>query len=1044
MFKKIITYFLLSLFIGLSYAQNQRFKTLSIKEGLSQSTVNCIIQDQKGFIWIGTQDGLNRYDGHEFVHFKTSSDSNSIPDNFVQSLFEDSEGNLWIGTYGGGVAIYNPTEDKFQRLNSTNSNLTDDIIMCFEEYQGHIYIGTKRGGLNKYNIKNDNILSIELSDTSNQIQIRDLSVFNNKLFCISSLGGIHEFQNEVAHNQLDTFQFQCISKIDNSLWFAGLNGKICKLNDDKSVEIISKEALIGKEVWGITSSKKNCLWIATFGGGLIELDLITNKTNVFKSSKQDINSISHDVVLSIFKDIKGGIWIGTLGGGINYFEPENQKFKHYNELNGLSNNVVMSFLEKKNSLYIGTFGGGLNKFNLNTSEFENFPNLGAKIIRCIYEDENETFWIGTYGNGLIKYDPKTKKSIKILPEIANDVWCIEQGSNNEIWIGTWGGGLININIDNGKYEQYLKSKDNSISENTVLSIATDSKGNLWLGTYGSGLNYYNINNNQFTNFSFDGEKKGTNNKKIRSLLMVEDNLLIGTDGGGLNYYNNNTKEFSFHTTNDGLPNNVIYGLGKDQLNNLWITTNYGLSRFSIEDHSFLNFDYNDGLQNNEFNQGALIVGRKNIYAGGIEGFNIFNPENIKEEISTSKTVISSMKVSGEEYFKPITFLDKLTLHYTENFLSFQFSNLDYSGESEYRCQLLGLDKEWINLGKRNFINYTNLPPGKYALQYQGKRTGKWNTKFETLLINIPPPFWKTTWFSICASLLTIFLLYFFYALKQRSLRLKNIELENQVITRTQEIELKNKILEGKNKDITDSLNYAKNIQQSILPKDSLLKKYLPHHFIFYKPKDIVSGDFYWAYANGDEIIFAVVDCTGHGVPGAFMSIIGGNGLHKAVVEEKLTQPNFILDSLNSYIKKTVQQEDGFIRDGMDIAICNLNIKTNKLQYSGAFNSLILIQNKELNEIKADRHIIGSTNKKYLNHALKIQKNDAFYIFTDGFADQFGGPNDKKFNFPKFRELLFDVHDEDIKNQHAIIRKSFEKWIRGNEQIDDVCVMGIKV
>ena len=974
--------------------------------------------------------------------FKTSKDTNSIPDNFVQSLFEDSKGNIWIGTYGEGLAVYDPTKNTFKRINSKKSNLSDDIIMCIAEHNEKIYIGTKRRGLNLLDLETNDISQVVLNDTSSKIQIRDILVSENKIFAATSSGGVHIYENNAWNQILDTVQFQCIEQAGENIFVGSLNGDVFSINHSESY-LISTKALENKEVWGITNDQNDNLWIGTFGDGLIEYNQNSNKVNRnVKSKTEDINSLSHDVILTIFKDRNGGIWIGTLGGGINYFEPDNIRFKHYSEFNGLSNNVVMSFLENGEDLYIGTFGGGLNKFNLNSKEFTTINEVQGQIIRCIHKQNDEQFWIGTYGNGLIKYNPKTGESQQILPNVIDDVWCIKEGSNNSLWLGTWGSGLINYNINNNTFKQYTKSNRNSISENTILSIEKDEKGNLYLGTYGSGLNYFDLNKNHFIHFNFEGDSTGTNNKKIRSLLMDSKKLWIGTDGGGLNVYDITTNNFTYYTTDNGLPNNVIYDI--EEKDDTWLTTNYGISKFDKINKTFRNYNYDDGLQNNEFNQGALHKGENNFYAGGIEGFNIFNPTDFNIEISFSNTIISSMKISDEEYPTPIQYLDSINLYYDDNFLSFQFSNLDFSGKSKYRCKLNGFDDDWIYLEERNFINYTNLPPGNYTLEYQGERTGLWKREPKTLFISIPPPFWETYWFYFLLLLAILLIIYFYIKLKEKNLLVRNLELENQVKVRTRLIDLKNKDLEGKNKDITDSINYAKNIQDSILPTKSFLKQHLPNHFIFYEPKDIVSGDFYWCQKVGDEVIFAVVDCTGHGVPGAFMSIIGSNGLQKAVIGEKLTQPSLILDSLNCYIKDSIQQEDGYIRDGMDIAICNLNLKTKKLKYAGAFNSLILIQNNELNELKSDRFIIGSTNKKYTNHEINLEKNTCFYIYTDGFADQFGGPRNKKFNFPKFRKLLLDVRQKSMSDQHDEIKRSFDKWKGKNEQIDDVCIMGVKI
>lgn len=1077
----IIVYGLIFLNLVILQGQNQRFKNLSLKEGLSQSTVNSIIQDQKGLIWIATQDGLNKYDGHEFIHYKKQlEDTNSLPDNNIQALYEDTKGNIWIGTYGSGIAVYNPRLNQFKRLNSSNSKLSDDIIMSFKEFNNAMYIGTKRGGLNAYDYAENKITPIPIENNS-LIQIRDIEIFNNTIYAITNLGGIHYFDKTIWIKLLDTIQIQSVESLQNQLWLGGVNGELYyKEASGYKFNSLKLESLNGVGIWGISSDNSGNLWLGTFGSGLYWINKNNHKIiNKFTSKREDINSISHDVILSLFRDKDDGIWIGTLGGGINYFEPNNQNFKHFNEINGLTNNVVMSFLEDNDKLYIGTYGGGMNVLDLSTNQFSLISEISAKIIRCIYKDEAEILWIGSYGNGLIRYDKKNKSAKQILKNIADDVWCITKGDRNELWLGTWESGLIKYDKGDNSYKQYLKEEEvNSISENTVLSIAKNKAGNLWIGTYGSGLNYFDVQTEKFTNLGYEGKNnKETNNKKIRSIYVDNnDDLWIGTDGGGLNYYNDKKAEFKYITTENKLPNNVIYGVVQDYNNNIWMTTNYGISRFSIYNQSVTNFDYDDGLQNNEFNQGAIYLHKGNIYAGGINGFNIFNPKKVELSAKHTNTIITSMKVMGKEYDTPIRYIDSLNLNYSSNFLSFQFSYLDYSGKIVYRCKLEGLDKNWIYLDDRNYINYTNLAPGNYTLKFQGKRVGDWNEKYSTLKIIIPPPFWQTAWFYTVSILFFLSALYLFYVMKQKSLRRKNIELESQVRKRTQEIQHKNVILEEqkrevetqkelievKHLEIQASITYAKRIQSAILPSPKLVKEYLVDSFIMYKPKDIVAGDFYWierspsltlpegkgvsplSVESEGAILFAACDCTGHGVPGAMVSVVCNNALNRSIKEHGLTDPGEILTKTREIVIQEFEKSDEEVKDGMDIALCSL--KGHQLQYAGANNPLWICRNGEILITKPDKQPIGSfrSSNPFTTHFVDLQKGDIVYIFSDGYADQFGGEKGKKYKAAKLKELLLFNNHLEMEKQKEVLENSFEEW-RGNlEQVDDVCIIGVRI
>ena len=267
-------------------------------------------------------------------------------------------------------------------------------------------------------------------------------------------------------------------------------------------------------------------------------------------------------------------------------------------------------------------------------------------------------------------------------------------------------------------------------------------------------------------------------------------------------------------------------------------------------------------------------------------------------------------------------------------------------------------------------------------------------------------------------------------------RLKNVELKKA-----------NEEIEQKNKDITDSIKYAKRIQEAILPPDKLVKEHLHDSFIFYKPKDIVSGDFYWIEKIENKTLFAAVDCTGHGVPGAFVSIVGHNGLSRVVNEFKITQPSLILDKLNEIVGETFRQQDnGEVKDGMDIALCSIDFKSKTLEYSGAMNSLYIISNGEIKEVKADKQPIGAfdNRKNFTNHLVKLKISDCFYIFSDGYADQFGGPNGKKFLYKRFQELLLSIHTKPMNEQKEILDKTIMEWKEQHEQVDDILVIGVKI
>lgn len=266
---------------------------------------------------------------------------------------------------------------------------------------------------------------------------------------------------------------------------------------------------------------------------------------------------------------------------------------------------------------------------------------------------------------------------------------------------------------------------------------------------------------------------------------------------------------------------------------------------------------------------------------------------------------------------------------------------------------------------------------------------------------------------------------------------------------TRMLRMQNEIIEEKNKSITDSINYAKRLQNAILPPQDAVNSILPEHFILYQPKDIVSGDFYWVSHHDSKFMIAAVDCTGHGVPGALLSIVGHNAISQAVNEQGITQPAKVLDTMNTQIKKILHQDKGSdIRDGMDMALCTYDRLSGTLEYAGANNPLYIVADKKLNIIKASKLTVGSMEEEVtappVNHTVQLKKGDCFYIFSDGLADQFGGRDNKKFKTSRMQELLVAVHEKPMQEQQTIIRNTFIDWKGGNEQVDDILVMGVRV
>ena len=401
---------------------------------------------------------------------------------------------------------------------------------------------------------------------------------------------------------------------------------------------------------------------------------------------------------------------------------------------------------------------------------------------------------------------------------------------------------------------------------------------------------------------------------------------------------------------------------------------------------------------------------------------------------------------------------RIELTHKESIFSFEFAALNYTltDENEYAYKLEGFDEEWQYIGTRRYITFTNIPAGNYTLKVKAcNNDGLWNEEGTSLIVIIHPPFWQTWWFRILVSVLTLLIIYIIYKWRVRAIKRQNKLLEKQVEMRTaqvvqqkNEIELQKEIVEQKNLDITASIRYSKRIQDSFLPDLDDFGNHFRDSFVLFRPKDIVSGDFYWIeeLKESESIVLAVADCTGHGVPGAMVSVLGNNGLNRCINELKLTEPNDILDNLNTFIKASLDKKDTNVRDGMDIALCSIHPKSKSLKFSGAYNPVWIAREGEIIEIKGDKQPIGKylDGKPFSCHEFELKSDDWVFMLSDGYPDQFGGPKGKKYKYAQLKRTLCSFTTNATGTFSDYLARELDTWMGDNEQVDDICIMGVKI
>jgi ligand-binding sensor domain-containing protein/serine phosphatase RsbU (regulator of sigma subunit) len=1063
------------------YAQTTSFIYYGVEQGLSQSQVQDICQDDDGNLWIGTLSGLTRYNGKEF---KTYSRNDSLAEDWITALRKDKNGNIWIGHWAGGISMYNYKTKKIENLNLEEYTRFKTVTSIIQDDAGRFWIATEGAGIFVYDpgrkkmitlnkkdgLSSDNVYDVCLDQKGNIWAATDigLTIFDSK----ADLGTPGSFSILNTGNGLLSNRITTLALLNyNEIWVGSADAgvMVLKVKDEFNVKIPTK-ALEGageriSTANGLGSDFINCIsedrthniWIGTTGGGATKItpfpaqsreEAIAKAIIYNYNTQQGLNYFNAN---TIFQDREGSVWIGT-DIGLNQYRGE--RFQLYDEADGLVNNLVWTTLcDHEGNIWLGT-NEGISKITFNYSEVNRKQNhtiksyttrdgLSSNVVLSSFEDKDGNLWFGTGFGGVCKLDRNGKfECFSKENGLAGDVvYAISDDNKGNLWFGTKEGA--------SKFDPATKSFRNySIADglggNNVYRIFKDSKGNLWFGALGGSLSMYDG-----TSFKTYDEEDGMRHRFI--LCINEDkqhNLWFGAYGGGLYKYDG--KVFTNFTIKEGLTTDSPYSIIADNENHIWIGSSRGIDRFEEKTGKFVHYGKAEGFLGVETNPNAVCIDKEgNLWYGSIMGAVRYCPKEDKPNTVEPQTFITGIRLFMKDYEFP----DDARFSYDQNHITFKYVGVSLNNPEkvQYQYKLEGFDKDWLpGLTSANEAVYTNLPPGTYTFMVRAfNNDGTGNIRATEYKFYIAPPFWQTAVFYILVVAFAIFGLYVFDKMRTKKLLAAKKLLQEKVDERTEELAIKNAELAEKNKDITDSIRYAKRIQESILPPEKVIKRFLPDSFVFSKPKDIVSGDFYWVHKKGDEILVAAVDCTGHGVPGAFMSIVGYNILHQAVNESPNLSAAKLLDKLNKGVSETLNQTsvDVRLRDGMDIALCSINFKTMELQYAGAYNPLFLVRNKELTEIKADNIAIGSyieTQQQFFNnHVIKLEKGDTIYIFSDGYADQFGGPEGKKFKLNQFKTMLLNMNSMPMEQQAVALERSIEEWRGVLQQVDDMLVIGIK-
>ena len=1049
-------------------SQTFYFEQYGSKEGLSASKVYTVIQDANEFIWLGTGSGVTRFDGLRFENFSTSD---SLAPGGVKSICEDSRGRLWLGHIGGGVSIIEDniirrasfSPSVFIGVDSARINdplrpvisLTGDVT-GITEYDGSIWVSTSLGGALRLDMPER---GVSLMTGQQYVGRQGLSNdafglyadHRENLYCITDMG---------------------IKKYDHA------SDRFVPFNPEGLTRYFLTTTIF--------EDSRGNMWFGTFNGGLYRQDGVTGEMGFFDTR----NGLWGNFVSYILEDYRGNIWVASMEdwesrGGITVFSPEGTVV--YNSSNGLPAQHILCMIEdKEKNILIADRDAGL--FIYKGDHFASFTApryMPSSDVFTLAQDHTGKYWFGT-GRGLALYNPSLKEEDQVklsgFPATleGTQINIIKPDNEGHVWIATAGDEVYRYDIGemNFRYDLDLNAsllslriaamttdlrgnlwigtdralimwdairkqsttftQINGLTGNNITTLFCDSRGSLWIGTEErNGLTRFTPGSNTFTPVTFRSDVHPT------AITETPDGMIwVGTIDGLYGLRNDTVK--TKLTEADGLLMNSINLLQPDRSGNLFIGTNLGLNRYDSNTGRISSFTEKSGFTGIETRTNASFADDMgDLWFGTSNGAMRLSPSLIPPVVTEPETHIWRTLVNYEVF--PMH--DGIRLMHTQNRIIFDFLSicLVNPGAVRYQFMLEGADKEWITTDQ-NRAAYSSLSPGKYTFMVRASNNyGYWNEVPAKLSFSIRGPVYMTSWFIILCITALVAGIYLFISLRERTLRREKEHLEQKVEERTAEVVSKSLELEEKNRDTTASIRYAERIQAAMLPPENFFND----TFVLFMPRDIVSGDFYWMHDSGFKQYIAAVDCTGHGVPGAFMSIIGHNSLNKIVRESGITKPSDILDHLNiEVVHALLQRSEKAVRDGMDISVISYDILEHTVEYAGAYQPLYHVRDGKVTIYRGDRFPIGmidgQARKSFTNNRVEVKPGDMLYIFTDGFADQFGGEHEKKFKTINIRSLLAEIHMLPVEVQKRRLENAIREWMGGLAQVDDILFIGTRV
>jgi ligand-binding sensor domain-containing protein/serine phosphatase RsbU (regulator of sigma subunit) len=1051
---KIVLIFigLFSPWISGTFSQNYRFRSYGPEDGLPGNFVYNITQDPNGYIWLGTGEGISRFDG---FNFNQSFQGDSLPNSPVRCSFVDSRKLVWFGYDNGSLAVLDGISFRLLEPEEAQRNAIKGFA---EDSQGNILVATQAKGIIR--VDKDLNLSYITEGLEGQL-LTTISITDRGDILAGTFDGLYFYRYDPKNNfvelagrisEIPYSNIQVIyRKQGEKHFYAG--------TEDEGLYIVTESgdnsqtysaASLGNEfglsyatIYDIYKDGEGNLWLATDDEGVVKLLNMENRFTeriVFNEAR----GLSTRYIRNIFEDIEGNFWFASYGSGVALLSDQN--FTFYSFAGNTFNDDVLSVFVDENMYWLGGEKGILQVDLSGDLKGQHF--LGSDYglpndkVTAIIKDNEGAFWIGTSKSGIYKLPANATRAQQFFfsPNSLENIINSIQVHDSKLYSAT-NGGLLIFDLNSKDLQRFTTFE--GLPHNRIRQVFIDSKGKTWIATRSNGI--YNIESKSELTIESTGE--------LEFVSIAEDKegcLWAATNGDGVfMFLEDSLKHYS---TANGLRSNYCYSLAVDANGMIWVGHSLGMSRidpvagkvqvFSVEQGIGAACNYNSVFKNNK---DQLVFGTS-------QGIILYDHTREKYAKTPPSLNITSLKINDQEY----DFTKPITLPYNKYRIRIDFIGINIRNPEKvtYQYKLQGYD-EWSEITSVPFAYYSRIEDGDFTFLLRACNDQGICTEEAAALVkfDIRIPVWKTWWF-ISLLIIAVFAS-IFITVKLRERKQKKIQeyLERLLDERTKEVVAQKEEIEDKNRDITDSINYAQRIQASILPPVSRLLNYFSGSFVFYQPKDIVSGDFYW-YDRvwGNKFLIVCADSTGHGVPGAFMSMIGTILIKDICARQEVRSPSSLLAKLDMEIKEALNQnkEAEKSNDGMDIIVAEIDIETKELRVASAMRPLILYINGEQIYVKGSRSSVGGRldddmeSKVFIDEKFSLSKGDVVYMFSDGYTDQFGGPLGKKFKMVRMKNLLRDIHDKPMDEQYKLIRNNFVLWKENHEQVDDVLLMGIKI